>query len=245
MTPDAATLAGRLARHGLRPVSRVRVTQNRSVLVSLSRQPALSVHRAYLDAPDEVLHAIVRFVSPGATRETRRQTQQTILAWYNTTWRLGDLATDRPPSRRPDRRQSGDEEALTRLGLLFSEYNQRHFMGSLPEIPIRLSGRMQTRLGHLMLDRAGQPAEITISRRHLHQHGWDEAAQTLLHEMVHLWQCANGHPVDHGAAFRKKARETGVTAAARRWVRRRPTHHALRTTHQTARTTHQTPLTLF
>jgi hypothetical protein len=43
--------------------------------------------------------------------------------------------------------------------------------------------------------------------------------ETLLHEMVHLWQHANGHPVNHGPAFRAKAREVGAHAAARRWVR--------------------------
>jgi predicted SprT family Zn-dependent metalloprotease len=85
---------------------------------------------------------------------------------------------------------------------------------------------MRTRLGHLSLDQAGRPTDITISRRHLAAHGWDEAEQTLLHEMVHLWQWVIGHTVDHGPQFRAKAREVGVAAAARRWVtsKRKPTH---------------------
>ncbi len=36
--------------------------------------------------------------------------------------------------------------------------------------------------------------------------------------MVHLWQHENGHAVDHGPMFRRKAREVGVVAAARRDV---------------------------
>jgi hypothetical protein len=41
---------------------------------------------------------------------------------------------------------------------------------------------------------------------------------TLLHEMVHQWQDEAGHPIDHGGTFRKKAREVGITASARRHV---------------------------
>ena len=64
--------------------------------------------------------------------------------------------------------------------------------------------------------RRGEPAEIAISRRHLRRHGWAEALETLLHEMVHQWQDENGHPVDHGTLFRAKAREVGIAASARR-----------------------------
>ena len=87
-------------------------------------------------------------------------------------------------------------------------------------IPIRLSGRMRSRLGHLSLDREGRPTEITISRRHLGADGWEEVAHTVLHEMVHLWQHASGHPVDHGPTFRAKAHAVGAHASARRWVPR-------------------------
>jgi hypothetical protein len=76
---------------------------------------------------------------------------------------------------------------------------------------------MRTRLGQLCLHHGtGEPREITMSRRHIDRHGWTEAARTLLHEMVHLWQHVNGHAVDHGPAFRRKAVEVGVVAAARR-----------------------------
>ena len=229
MSPDADRLADRLSGQGLRPVARIRLTENRTVLVSFSRQRVLSVHRAYLAAPDEVLQAIVRFVTPGTHRDVRRRMQQVIVDWYAATWPKGDFPPA-PRERKPERPRPGDEETLTRLGLLFSEYNQRHFSGVLPVIPIRLSSRMRSRLGQLTLDPSGKATDISISRRHLRAHGWDEAAKTLLHEMVHLWQCVSGHPVDHGSKFRAKAREVGVDASARRWVgprkRLRATHHA-------------------
>jgi hypothetical protein len=66
--------------------------------------------------------------------------------------------------------------------------------------------------------RTGRPLEITISRRHLARHDWSEVEHTLLHEMVHQWQAESGLRVDHGPTFRRKAREVGVLAAARREV---------------------------
>ena len=33
---------------------------------------------------------------------------------------------------------------------------------------------------------------------------------TLLHEMVHQWQCEQGLPLDHGQSFRRKALEVGI-----------------------------------
>ena len=72
----------------------------------------------------------------------------------------------------------------------------------------------------MTLDReTGRPTEIGISRRHL-RHGWAEVEETVLHEMVHQWQAETGRPVDHGAGFRRKAREVGIGARARRTIRR-------------------------
>ena len=95
----------------------------------------------------------------------------------------------------------------------------RHFGGMLGALPIRLSGRMRTRLGELAVElRSGRPLEIAISRRHLARHDWAEVEHTLLHEMVHQWQAESGLRVDHGPTFRRKAREVGVLPAARREV---------------------------
>jgi hypothetical protein len=103
-----------------------------------------------------------------------------------------------------------------------AELNRRHFGGSLGELPIRLSGRMRTRLGELAVDlKTGRPLEISLSRRHLARHDWTEVEHTMLHEMVHQWQAESGLRVDHGPTFRRKAREVGVLPAARRAVVRR------------------------
>jgi len=38
--------------------------------------------------------------------------------------------------------------------------------------------------------------------------------ETLLHEMVHQWQAETGAKVDHGAGFRRKARDVGIVPRA-------------------------------
>ena len=78
---------------------------------------------------------------------------------------------------------------------------------------------MKIRLGHYSAaNQAGDPPEIAISRRHLRRHGWEEALETLLHEMVHQWQDERGLGIDHGPTFRAKARAVGIPPFARRLV---------------------------
>lgn len=216
--PEARLLAGRLEQLGLPPVADLRLTDNRSVMVSLSPKGVLSIHRGYAQAPDRVLRAVVRFLAPRTPRALRRAAEQEILSF-----RPEDHAAGPPRRRRAaDRPRPGDLEKIARLEALFGEFNARHFGGSLPALPFRVSGRMRTRLGQLCLRHgSGEPYEITMNRRHIDAHGWDEAAHTLLHEMVHLWQHQTGHAVDHGPTFRRKAEEVGVAASARRAVRGR------------------------
>ncbi len=215
--PAEELLARRLAALGLAEVAKVRVTDNRAVMVSLSPRGVLRIHRGYAQASDRVLRAVVRFLSRSTRPALRRAARQEILSFRA---EPAEAGTPRP-RRSSDRPRPGDVAHTDRLARLFREANAAHFGGALPELPIRLSGRMKSRLGQLCLEPGtGVPFEITLSRRHVERHGWDEVADTLLHEMVHLWQHASGHKVDHGAAFRAKARAVGVEPAARRSVRR-------------------------
>jgi hypothetical protein len=208
--PEDTMLARRLELLGLHPVRGVRVTDNRSVMVSLSPKGVLRIHRGYALAPDRILKAVVRFVAPRTPRALRRAAEHEILSFRPEDHAAGPLRR----RRRADR--------LERLALLFEEYNARHFGGALPVLPFRISGRMRTRLGQLCIrHETGEPYEITMSRGHMDRHGWAEASHTLLHEMVHVWQHQSGHAVDHGAGFRRKAAEVGVVGSARRTVRTR------------------------
>jgi hypothetical protein len=125
----------------------------------------------------------------------------------------------RPVRPRPVRsREEQDASAVAKLVARHAEYNATRFGGALREIPIDLSRRMRSRLGYYRLATATTPAIIMISRRHVRRHGWDEAFQTLLHEMVHQWQAETHQPVDHGRQFRAKARAVGAVPRARRPV---------------------------
>jgi hypothetical protein len=198
----------RLRALGIRRIATVTLTRNRAVMVSY-RGTELRIHEAYLAAPAAVLLAIVNFVE-GRTRAERRAAQREIL----------DHRVPTVP-RRPtiERTRPEDAPIAEKLGEIHRALNARYFGGALGDVPIRVSRRMRSRLGHYTARTpAGDPAEIAISRSHVRRHGWDEASHTLLHEMVHQWQDETGQPVDHGLDFRRKAREVGIEASARRMV---------------------------
>ena len=209
---DAAQLLACLRRFGLRRIDRVALTRNRNVMVSFAGG-TLRVHEGYLAAPDTVLRAIVAFVE-GTSRAQRREAREIIV-----------LHPVRAPSRptRRERTHPDDEAAVAQLRAWHGRYNARHFGGALREVPLRMSRRMSSRLGHYSAGTAGgDAAEIAISRAHLRAHGWQEVLHTLLHEMVHQWQDEAGHPIDHGAAFRARARAVGIAPYARRVLASRP-----------------------
>ena len=204
----AEDLLTRLRSLGLKRITTLTLTRNRAVMVSF-RGSELRVHEAYLSAEEPVLRAIVQFVE-GRTRADRRAAQRHILTH--------DVpAVPRRVTR--ERTAPQDLPIAARLAEAHRDLNARHFGGALHEVPIRVSRRMRSRLGHYTAATpAGDPPEIAISRSHLRRHGWDETLHTLLHEMVHQWQDETGRPIDHGGAFRAKAREVGIEAAARRMV---------------------------
>jgi hypothetical protein len=202
---DADELLGLLRRMGLTRIQRCTLTRNRNVMVSF-RGVELRVHAGYLDAPREVHQAIVGFVE-GRSRGVRAAARRRIIEF--------GIATPREPSRR-ERTRAIDEPLAARLTEMHARFNADHFNGELRAVPVRVSRRMRSRLGHYSAATANEPGEIAISFRHFRRHGWDEALHTLLHEMVHQWQDETGRPIDHGRDFRRKAREVGVTPAAKR-----------------------------
>ena len=206
---DADELLGRLRMLGMKRIARCRLTRNRNVMVSF-RGHELRVHEGYLAAPDDIHLAIVAFVE-GRTRAERHVAQRRIVAY--------GVATPRGPSRR-ERTCPEDAPLAAEFTEWHRQFNAEHFDGSLKDVPVRVSRRMKSRLGHYSAASADAGGEIAISWRHLRRHGWEEALHTLLHEMVHQWQDESGAPLDHGAGFRAKARAVGIEAAAKRAVAR-------------------------
>ncbi len=203
---DEALLARRLAALGLSGVDRVAVHQNRTVMVSVS-QETLRLHRGYVYAPDRVLGAIVTFLG-ARTRHERLDAERELLAFPVERYAA---ATRR---RRPIRRD--ENSVLSQVRRRHALLNDRFFCGTLSAIRFRLSRRMRTQLGELVLDEAHRAVEIALNRQHIERDGWTEAEKTLLHEMVHQWQAESGLAVDHGPGFRRKALDVGIEPTARR-----------------------------
>lgn len=203
-TDAVRTLEAGLRSLGLRGITHVRLTRNRTVMVSF-RGTELRVHRGYVDAPPHVLRAIVDFVNG---RGAVRRRAKTMLLSFPVEARGGPARRERP---HPD-----DAGMVARLRAAHAGFNAERFDGVLGTVGIRVSRRMRSRLGHYRLATADEPAEIVLSRRHIRRDGWRNAMTTLLHEMVHQWQHEQGLPVDHGRAFRDMARQVGIPPRARR-----------------------------
>lgn len=197
-----------LRMRGLESITSLTLTKNSRVMVSF-RGSEMRVHRGYLDARPEVLDAIVRLVE-GRTKAIRREAGKFVVA-------NAPAAIAAEPKRR-ERTHPDDEGWSTRLVTEHRRLNAERFGGSLAPIAVRVSRRMKSRLGHYSPAIGDMPAEIAISRRHIRRHGWDDALETLVHEMVHQWQAETGLALDHGAEFRRKAREVGIRPRARREV---------------------------
>lgn len=198
---------------GLEYHYRVRLTENRSVLVSFT-ESEVRVHRGYLDAPRTILSSIVRFVQ-ARTRRERLDARRGLLSWKI----ASPPQSPRGPWRKPDRTHADDDRLARALAREHAVLNASKFDGELLEIPIRVSRRMKSRLGHYTWrGQSSHDPEIVISRRHIRRDGWDETLHTLLHEMVHQWQDERGLKVDHGREFRVKAKAVGITPLARRDV---------------------------
>jgi hypothetical protein len=206
--PDPTALLAVLQRHGLRGVDRLVLTRNRRTMVSLSGR-VLRVHEGFVGAPPSVQSAIAVFAT-SRNREKRNAARDIVVSYP---------VPIRPPTRRRLTTHPDDTAMSARLTQLHAQLNFEHFGGALDAMTIQVSRRLLRRLGqYTMREYNGGRGEIVLSRRHVRRDGWAEAIETLLHEMVHQWQDETGRPVDHGAGFRAKCVEVGISPAATRMM---------------------------
>jgi len=209
--PLCPSLLSRLRAHGV--TAPIETHANRRVLVSLGTRGALRVHQGYAMAPDSVIRAIAQWARPRLRPAERRAAQRVLTAFPV----HQHAPASRGPRRAVDRPRPGDERTLARIAALHDELNRTHFAGALGAVRLALSARMRRRLGEFRPpDVPGEPAVISISRRHLRRDGWRGVQETLAHELVHQWQSETGRRLGHDAEFRRRCRAMGIDPRATR-----------------------------
>src|SRR4051812_16848139 len=131
---NADELLARLQRLGLGSQYRVRLTTNRTVVVSYSGGE-LRIHNSFLGADEDVWKAIITFVH-GRTRVSRQEARRTILEFPVA--RPDDAPRRRRKAEKP---HPADASLIRELTRWHAQYNQERFGGALRTIPIRISRR--------------------------------------------------------------------------------------------------------
>jgi len=219
-------------RRGATRLERVTFRRNRSTIWSLTRGgTALNLHEAFREAPRKVLDAFALIARAGGLGTSRsRRAGELVLAWPALTDALEEVRASRALRRRTaEARCCGTPEQRAYLRALYRYFNATRFDGVLPaDIPVRLSNRMRSSLGHMM------PGEHRSGRRYVVEIALNvdlmlpgngaERVDTLLHEMAHAADyLLSGHR-GHGPSWRSWARHVGcrpTTLYDRPVVRRR------------------------
>jgi hypothetical protein len=212
MTPRDFLLE--LQRRGATRLSRVSFRSNRSILWSLTQNGrALNVHSAYARAPSELLEAFALLAREGGVRTVAtRRAARAIGAWPEARAGLKNarLARENAPSggccATPDQARY--------LRALYRYFNLTRFGGDLPdEVPVRLSGRMVSSLGHMLpgetSDGRRRVVEIALSVDLMLEGNGAERVDTLLHEMAHAADYLECGHRGHGSSWRAWARRAG------------------------------------
>jgi hypothetical protein len=100
------------------------------------------------------------------------------------------------------------------LRAVYAYFNETRFGGVLPAaVPVRLSSRMRTALGHMLpgVDEDGDRCvvEIALNVDLMLAGNGAERADTLLHEMAHAADWLENGSQGHGATWREWARYVG------------------------------------
>lgn len=92
-----------------------------------------------------------------------------------------------------------------KLKKLYKKYNRKYFDNELPkDVKIRYGKTKHGKYkNHAICIHDGDFIAIRIARNILAI----DLHETLLHEMIHVWQAYNGQCMDHNGPFYKKARK--------------------------------------
>lgn len=229
-----ADFLGELRRRGAQRIRCVRYRRNRSTVWSLTqRGTVLNVHAAFAEADDALLDAFAVIAREGqAESVVARTASNAIMAWPPLHAEIERLRSEHAEARRRGRVSASaccaSPEQRTYLRALYDYFNQTRFGGILPsDIPVRLSDRMTSSLGHMRVDEghpdARRVAEIALNVDLMLESNGAERADTLLHEMAHAADYLESGHAGHGPSWKAWARRVGCrpTTLYDRPVRRR------------------------
>jgi predicted SprT family Zn-dependent metalloprotease len=93
------------------------------------------------------------------------------------------------------------------LQILFARYNNECFGGEIPAHRISYNARFANLAGRITY----KPPLIELSPKHFENRP-EALRETLLHEMIHAWLFARGEDPGHGAPFKRKMRQLGLSS---------------------------------
>jgi hypothetical protein len=220
-----------LRRRGAKKLVRVTFRKNRSTIWSLTqRGTALNVHVAYRAAPGHILDAFAIIVrTGGVATAASRQAGAVVLDWPELARALEQVhRSEHRRQRTAAQRCCGSEAQRDYLRALYRYFNETRFDGMLPDdVPLRLSNRMRSALGHMMPGRHRNGRryviEIALNIDLLLPGNGAERVDTLLHEMAHVADYLLSGERGHGPSWRDWAKSVGCrpTTLYDRPVRRR------------------------
>ncbi|MCD1294076.1 sprT domain-containing protein [Methanocella sp. CWC-04] len=118
----------------------------------------------------------------------------------------------------------------------FCAINSDYFDNEIPDIMVRISDRLYSRIGYAH----SNPLGIVLSSRYLEKYGWETLDEVLKHEIAHIYAYhfygERGH---RGENFREACKKMGVSPSARTndlYVEREKWHYRCRNCGQTIST---------
>lgn len=224
MSLTADELLIRLRARGALRLERVTLRRNRSTLWSLTGGGRrLNLHAAYAGAPDPVLDALALVCTrPRGTDPACREAARTVREWSGVRKAVDRIRTGRlvDPAVRYGRVPGCAASAAQRVHLqrLYRTLNATRFAGVLPAtVPIRLSRRFTTRLGHMVpgvVAGERRVLEIVLNADLLLPGNDASRIETMVHEMAHAAAHLFDAHVGHGAPWRRWAERAGCAPSA-------------------------------
>jgi hypothetical protein len=218
-----------LKARGARRLKTVRFRANRSTIWSLTQDATvLNLHVAYRRAPSGILDAFATIVRGRGYRTAAvKEAAERVRNWRGLDPVMEAVRASHAQRTRRAVRRCADDAQVTHccatpaqrayLRALYRYLNQSRFDGLLPkDVPVRLSNRMSTSLGHIIpgRDRARGRfvVELALNVDLMLEGNGAERMDTLLHEMAHIADWLFDNQYGHGDSWRKWARHAGCRA---------------------------------